>query len=238
MSQVGQQGWSGPPNGGGYGGFGNFGSGHGSGSGVNGHEQALSDEAVPVEAFLGAESLGSTSGWYLLPIGSEYSIPIPLAALPSIFESIWDDLFGRGNSAPPIPYQMRHHRHPIYPILGIADDLTPTQASEAIQLIQSIERPPPPELHAAPSGALSFSVCEGLFLSLTAPAVMGCGVYGSLCLGGGLPACGLAAGTCLPEAAGLIGCYSQAHGGQFPDFGEHLPPGERTPEAPTPPLQR
>lgn len=130
VSQVGQQGWGGPPNGNGFGGFGpgHHGGGHQSGMSV---WQDLNAAAVPVEAFLGAESLGSPAGWYFLPIGSENSIPIPLAAIPGIIKSIWDFLSGGGNSTPPIPYQMRYHRHPIYLWLGIVWDLILTQESKA-----------------------------------------------------------------------------------------------------------
>ncbi len=150
--------------------------------------------------------------------------------------ALFEDLFG-GSSAPPTPRQLLYARHPLYDwILGAPFGLIVTEGSP-VQLIQSIERPPPPEFHAAPSGSVSFPLCEGLFLSLTAPAVVGCWVYGSACLGGGLPACALAFATCGTEVAGLGGCYAQAHGKPFPGFGEDLPPGDLTPEAPTPPLQ-
>ena len=44
--------------------------------------------------------------------------------------SFFDWLFGGGGS-PPIPRQLLHQRHPLYPvILGISDGLIPTEASE------------------------------------------------------------------------------------------------------------
>ena len=127
LSQAGQQGWGAPANGG-------FGPGHhaarGRGGG-NGVEQALNDEATVFEA----ASLASPAGWLPLTLfGSEWSMPLPIPIVPSVFQSIWDFFFGGGgNSTPPKPYQMRYHRHPIYDTLGIALDLTLTQASAAPQ---------------------------------------------------------------------------------------------------------
>lgn len=93
---------------------------------------ALNAEAVPVEAFLGAESLSLPGAWYLLPFGSENSIPIPLGGLPLLVQSIWDLLSGGGGSdQPKKPYQLDSRRHPIYPWLGIVWDLILTQASKA-----------------------------------------------------------------------------------------------------------
>ena len=42
----------------------------------------------------------------------------------------FDDLFDGGSDSPPIPRQLRHGRHPLYPvILGVQDGLIPTEAS-------------------------------------------------------------------------------------------------------------
>jgi hypothetical protein len=110
MSQVGQQGLSGPGNG-------DFGPGRRAGrQGGMSPWQVLNDEAIVFEAP------------FIFTPGSEAIHPsIPL----SIFESIINFFSGGGRSASAIPRQMEKHRHDIYQILEIADDLTTTQASKA-----------------------------------------------------------------------------------------------------------
>jgi hypothetical protein len=86
-----------------------------------------------------------------------------------------------------------------------------------------------PEYHRAPAPTrqepVPFGLCAGTFAAFSAPAIVGCGVYGIARAKGALPACFLAAGACGYEAAGLYGCYRQAHGQPFPDLPEP-PPGD------------
>jgi len=85
---------------------------------------------------------------------------------------------------------------------------------------------PTPQLGSSRPGSLPFPLCEGDFLVMTIPAVFACGIYGVSCAGGVLPACALAASACGFEAAGVLGCVSQANGGRFPSLPEDIPPGD------------
>jgi len=66
--------------------------------------------------------------------GGSEGFPVPVQTIIQFFENIasfFDFLFGGGGS-PPIPRQLTHARHPLYPvILGVSGGLIPTEASEA-----------------------------------------------------------------------------------------------------------
>jgi hypothetical protein len=117
VSPVGEQGIGGPPDGDGFGGFGPGHHGGGHQSGMSVWQDLNEGLSILDDAFMFQGGAGGEGGE-----GINFSIPS------GWFTDIWDDLFGSGNSAPPIPRQMRHHKHPIYDILGISADLTPTQA--------------------------------------------------------------------------------------------------------------
>src|ERR1019366_3106596 len=62
---------------------------------------------------------------------STLGLVTPAAIVASILaglEELFFDLFGGGSDAPPIPYQLKHGRHPVYTKLGLSDDLTPDQS--------------------------------------------------------------------------------------------------------------
>ena len=196
-----------------------------------GIQNAVTNGVSELATLIASETLGAAAG----PIG------LAASAIYDLF-TIFDDIFGGGGS-PPIPRQLMHRRHPLYgQIIGIDSGLIPTEASACklcadphpcrkapLQKAAFMQDHTQPEYHRAPAPTrqepVPFGLCAGTFAAFSAPAIVGCGVYGIARANGALPACFLAAGACGYEAAGLYGCYRQAHGQPFPDLPEP-PPGD------------
>jgi hypothetical protein len=93
---------------------------------LNDSQQALQ---VGTDIYVGANALG------LALFSPEWTIPlaVPLAIIGGAIDFLvkfFEDLFG-GGSTPEIPRQLRHKRHPLYPvILGFPDGLIPDEASK------------------------------------------------------------------------------------------------------------
>ena len=171
----------------------------------------------------------------------------PVAAAVEAVDQILNafNVFGGGGGPPPwIAWKLTHQGGNLQlwaQIDGIDPAWAPNWSPTAggIELTQSIERPTPPEYrnYSPASGSVGFGACVGTLLAFSAPTVVACGVSGSLCVGGGLPACAVAFGTCGAIGFGAGSCYAQAHGGNFPNPGDELgqlPPGDRSPEPPRP----
>jgi hypothetical protein len=125
LSQVGQQGLTGPPSGGGggagYGGLGNFGHGHGNQAG-----ESLGQTFQNLNTVASALTLASPNGWWRFSFsfggfGSEgssfFSGSIPIPFLSSLFG-------GGGDDDQPIPPR---RKNPIWDAAAVSSDLTPDQ---------------------------------------------------------------------------------------------------------------
>jgi hypothetical protein len=86
----------------------------------------------------GATALGATIGAVVgAAVGNPLAGAFIGAAVGAIAGDIVNFLFGDlfGGGSPPIPRQLRHQRHPLYPaILGVPDGLIPDEASAAQNL--------------------------------------------------------------------------------------------------------
>jgi hypothetical protein len=176
------------------------------------------------------------------------------------------DIFGGGGSRPTLPPMLYRFFHYVAAkFLGLLPCLAPNMydsaAVEAAAMFSSpvavpssaplsmsgdpyggrlteaaeYRKPPPPEYRNG-TPKLPFGPCAGMWLSLTAPASVGCGIWGLACAGGTLPACPLSAGACLAVVTEVLGCYGESLGKPFPGFNEGVPPGgvEQPPPAPVP----
>jgi hypothetical protein len=178
----------------------------------------------------GAAGAGATIGAIIgAAVGAPLAGSVIGAAVGAIvgdIASVFDDLFG-GGGAPPTPRQLLHGRHPLYwkilavPVVDETSSGTP-----------EFRRSPSGEEYSRCPPSVSFPVCVGNFLAASLPTAVGCGVFLCGCNPADLPSCGLAVGTCAAEIGGIMGCYSQAHCGEFGNPGEELPPGELMPEPP------
>jgi hypothetical protein len=128
LSEVGQTGTSGP-------GGGPAGNAIAPPSGGGGVPDAALDAGIADAAsnasqlgvYFGLEALGDVKlAAPLLPAGP---VPTIIAAAALALFDIFDAIFGGGSDTPVIPRQLRHNRHPLYPvILGVSDGLIPDEA--------------------------------------------------------------------------------------------------------------
>ncbi len=172
---------------------------------------------------------------------------------------------GGGSRPTPPPMDYRFFHYPSGPLLGVLAGLAPNMYDSAAVEAAAIFAPPVAALSANPpstsgnpyGGHLTkaaeyrkppppeyrngtpkepFGPCAGMWLSLSLPASVGCGMLGLACAGGTLPACPLSAASCLAVITGVLGCYGESRGKPFPNFNEGVPPGdvEQPPPAPVP----
>jgi hypothetical protein len=90
---------------------------------LNDYEQARQVEADVLNA---GNAIGGITD-------RDVPIVLPLAIIGGgvdFLVNFFEDIFGGGESPPPIPRQLRHHRHPLYSvILGIPEGLIPDEVS-------------------------------------------------------------------------------------------------------------
>ena len=188
----------------------------------------------------GAEAYGVDVGVYaaltginlaLVPL--ELTIPVVgwIAAAASLLYVLFDDLFGGSSSSPPIPRQLLHGRHPLYPdILGVSDGLIPTMDSAGkpqfcgdshvcpycpVAKDESTPEYRKAPASAQPSFASSFSNCmetsiaKGALPCYTAICGAGIGLFarglrvqGGIAAGIGCGAAALTIGCCVAQGLG------------------------------------
>jgi hypothetical protein len=138
LSEAGQTSSSGPGGGSGGGsGFGGQSAGQSAGNGSGGFSPnfspSLQQGAEAYGVYVGANAAvqGITALVAYLTAG-EVALGPPgwIAAAASGLFVLFDDLFGGGSDNPAPPRQLRHGRHPLYPVmLGVPDGLIPTMGS-------------------------------------------------------------------------------------------------------------
>jgi len=142
----------------------------------------------------------------------------------------------RGGSAPLMPRQLRHQRHPLYPvILGFPDGLIPDQVSKGkpelcgdaefcgTTPLQAPEYRKAPPRAQTPTGLGPFFACGGVFTAFNPELTVGCILTGVGCGGGDIPACGAMGVLCGSYFGGIGLCYGAA----FPN--SRLGPAARGP---------
>jgi hypothetical protein len=143
LSEAGQTSSSGPGGGSGGGsGFGGQSAGQSAGNGSGGFSPnfspSLQQGAEAYGVFVGANAAvqGITALIAYLTAGEVVLGPPGwIAAAASGLFVLFDDLFGGGGSSPQIPRQLRHGRHPLYPVmLGVPNGLIPTEASAGLEI--------------------------------------------------------------------------------------------------------
>ena len=115
-------------------------------------------------------ALWGTSALVAALTAGEVAIPVVgwIAAVGTGLFELFDELFGGGSSEPPTPRQLRHQRHPLYPvILGFPDGLIPDQVSKGLKVcgdpypsktppLQRVKDPTPsPTAQPTPGNTLS-----------------------------------------------------------------------------------
>jgi hypothetical protein len=202
---------------------------------VNDSQQALQ---VGNDVFQGTNEIGASIG----TPEATYPLALPLAIIGGgvdFLVNFFEDIFG-GSDTPPIPRQLGHNRHPLYPvILGLSDGLIPTEASEGRPelcgdaefcgtnpLQKSEYRNAPPATQQS-TGLGPFFACGGVFTAFNPELPVGCVLTGVACAGGAVPACGAAAVICGVYFGGIGLCYGAA----FPN--SRLGPAARGPLPPS-----
>ena len=183
-----------------------------------------------------AAALAALSYMWGVDIGSG-GILTPAAIIGSIIDGLVQlflDIFG-GSDTPPIPRQLLHARHPLYPdILGVSDDLIPDEVSLGKPQfcgdphvcnhcpVQRVEDSAPgPQQNQQKQQKQSVTDC--LINAATTQLVIlpiVCGPSALACLqveapGINIPACRIALGTCIPTLAVVAACIA---GKPLPEF--------------------
>jgi len=199
---------------------------------LNGPENAAASDAASVatqNVFHNGALLLLSNGfaWLAGPIGGA------AAVIFDILNEIFDFFGGGGN--PPIPRQLLHKRHPLYPaILGISDGIVVTEGSAAPDPDPDNKAPLQKTPVASPSATpsptptptteptwssrvISFDICAAYMTVLNPAPVVGCGAGLYACCGGAgpeavAPGCRQAAVTCSATAVNYSLCGAQAFG--------------------------
>jgi hypothetical protein len=94
-------------------------------------EQSSLTASAGKDVYIGGNAIGGITY-------DEVPIALPLAIIAGgvdFLVNFFEDILGGGESPPPIPRQLRHNRHPLYPvILGVPDDLIPNEGSEGLKI--------------------------------------------------------------------------------------------------------
>jgi hypothetical protein len=201
-----------------------------------------SGEAFGVGAGAEAATAGFIAAYNAFLVGAEgvslgYATPVVVVGLiaEGLFELL-DDLFGGSSSEPPTPRQLRHKRHPLYPvILGFPNGLIPDEASNGkpelcgdaefcgTTPLQAPEYRKAPPRAQTPTGLGPFFACGGVFTAFNPELTVGCILTGVGCGGGDIPACGAMGVLCGSYFGGIGLCYGAA----FPN--SRLGPAARGP---------
>jgi hypothetical protein len=169
----------------------------------------------------GAAAVGFTIGAIIgAAVGAPLAGGVIGAAVGAIIggiASVFEDLFGGGS--PPIPRQLRHQRHPLYPaILGLPAGLIPDEMSAgAPQIVgdpSPKNAPPNSKSTPAPSSDCEQNVNNAETLCMMGQAFLGPLLYAgcplgarACCVAPAVYTCGMAVGLCGSAAALNYLCY-------------------------------